>query len=94
MVDISNQHWNEDGSITVILNSIEEVEEFVKAYTPATPDSKPPYQMEEYEKWDVYCFGTCNPQLTEEQNARNNHEAHWQEILAQEAIDKQIKNEK
>lgn len=68
--------------------------EFVKAYIPATPDSKPPYQMEEYEKWDAYCFGTCNPQLTEEQNARNNHEAHWQEILAQEAIDKQIKNEK
>lgn len=30
MVDISNQHWNEDGSITVILNSIEEVEEFVE----------------------------------------------------------------
>ena len=54
--------------------------EFVKAYTPATPNSKPPY--------------TCNPQLTGEQNARNNHEAHWQEILAQEAIDKQIKNEK
>lgn len=26
MVDVSNQHWNEDGSITVILNSIEEVE--------------------------------------------------------------------
>lgn len=23
MVDVSNQHWNEDGSITVILNSIE-----------------------------------------------------------------------
>lgn len=50
--------------------------------------------MDEYEKWDAYCFGTCNPQLTEEQNARNNYEAHWQEILAQEAIDKQIKNEK
>ena len=30
MVDVSNQHWNEDGSITVILNSIEEVEEFVE----------------------------------------------------------------
>lgn len=29
MVDVSNQHWNEDGSITVILNSIEEAEEFV-----------------------------------------------------------------
>ena len=29
MVDVSNQHWNEDGSITVILNSIEEIEEFV-----------------------------------------------------------------
>ena len=30
MVDVSNQHWNEDGSITVILNSMEEVEEFVE----------------------------------------------------------------
>ena len=30
MVDVSNQHWNEDGSITVILHSIEEVEEFVE----------------------------------------------------------------
>lgn len=30
MVDVSNQHWNGDGSITVILNSIEEVEEFVE----------------------------------------------------------------
>ena len=30
MVDVSNQHWNEDGSITIILNSIEEVEEFVE----------------------------------------------------------------
>ena len=30
MVDVSNQHWNEDGSITVILNSIEEAEEFVE----------------------------------------------------------------
>ena len=29
MVDVSNQHLNEDGSITIILNSIEEVEEFV-----------------------------------------------------------------
>lgn len=30
MVDVSNQHWNEDGSITIIFNSIEEVEEFVE----------------------------------------------------------------
>ena len=30
MVDVSNQHWNEDGSITIILNSIEEVEELVE----------------------------------------------------------------
>ena len=30
MVYVSNQHWNEDGSITIILNSIEEVEEFVE----------------------------------------------------------------
>lgn len=30
MVDVSNQHWNEDGSITIILNSIEEAEEFVE----------------------------------------------------------------
>ena len=29
MVDVSNQHWNEDRSITIILNSIEEVEELV-----------------------------------------------------------------
>ena len=32
MVDISNQHWNEDGSITIILNSIEEVEELVECF--------------------------------------------------------------
>ena len=30
MVDVSNQHWNKDGSITIILNSIEEVEELVE----------------------------------------------------------------
>lgn len=30
MVDVSNQHCNEDGSITVVLNSMEEVEEFVE----------------------------------------------------------------
>ena len=30
MVDVSNQYWNEDGSITIILNSIEEFEEFVE----------------------------------------------------------------
>ena len=30
MVDVSNQHSNEDGSITIILNSIEKIEEFVE----------------------------------------------------------------
>ena len=30
MVDVSNQHCNEDGSITIILNSIEAVEDFVE----------------------------------------------------------------
>lgn len=30
MVDVSNQHWNEDGSITIILNSIEELKEFIE----------------------------------------------------------------
>ena len=30
MVDVSNQHWNDDGSCTIILNRIEEVEEFVE----------------------------------------------------------------
>ena len=30
MVDVSNQHWNEDESITIMLNSIEEVDEFVE----------------------------------------------------------------
>ena len=30
MVDVSNHHWNEDRSITIILNSIEEVEEFIE----------------------------------------------------------------
>ena len=32
MVDISNQKWNKDGSITIILNSIEEVEELVECF--------------------------------------------------------------
>ena len=67
--------------------------EFAKAYIPATPGSKPPYTMEEYEKWDAYCLGDCNPQLTENQEARNYKDAHWQEILVQEAIDKQLKQE-
>ena len=30
MVDVSNQHWNKDGSITIILNSIEEDDELVE----------------------------------------------------------------
>lgn len=30
MVDVSNQHYNEDGSITVILNGIEEIKEFIE----------------------------------------------------------------
>lgn len=30
MVDVSKQHLNGDGSITIIFNSIEEVEEFVE----------------------------------------------------------------
>ena len=30
MVDLSNQHLNKDGSITIILNSIEEVDELVE----------------------------------------------------------------
>lgn len=34
MVDVSNQHWNEDGSITIILNSIEQVEEIVELIKP------------------------------------------------------------
>ena len=65
--------------------------EFAKEYIPATPGSKPPYTMKEYEKWDAYCFGGYNPQLTEKQEASNYKEAHWQEILAQEAIEEQLK---
>ena len=30
MVDVSNQHWDKDGSITIILNSIEEDDELVE----------------------------------------------------------------
>lgn len=30
MVDVSNQHWGKDGSITIILNSIEEDDELVE----------------------------------------------------------------
>lgn len=66
---------------------------FAKEYIPATPGSKPPYTMKEYEKWDTYCFGGYDPQLTEKQEARNYNEAHWQEILAQEAIEEQLKQE-
>lgn len=66
---------------------------FAKEYIPAPPGSKPPYTMKEYEKWDAYCFGGYDPQLTEKQEARNYNEAHWQQILAQEAIDKQLKQE-
>ena len=66
---------------------------FAKEYIPATPGSKPPHTMKEYEKWDTYCFGGYDPQLTEKQEARNYNDAHWQQILAQEAIDKQLKQE-
>lgn len=47
--------------------------------------------MKEYEKWDTYCFGGYDPQLSEKQEARNYHEANWQHILAQEAIEEQLK---
>lgn len=66
---------------------------FAKEYIPATPGSKPPYTMKEYEKWDTYCFGRYDPLLSEKQEARNYNEAHWQQILVQEAIDKQLKQE-
>ena len=49
--------------------------------------------MKEYEKWDTYCFGGCDPQLSEKQEARNYHEANWQQILAQKAIEEQLKQE-
>lgn len=67
--------------------------EFARNYIPATPDSKPPHTMKEYEKFDALCFGDYDPQLTEKQEARNYHEANWQQILAQEAINKQLKQE-
>ena len=67
--------------------------EFAKEYIPATPGSQPPHTMKEYEKFDTYCFGGYDPQLTENQEARNYNEAHWQEILAQEAIEEQLKQE-
>lgn len=67
--------------------------EFAKEYIPAPPGSKPPYTMKEYEKFDAYCFGGYDPQLTENQEARNYNEANWQQILAQEVIDKQLKQE-
>lgn len=67
--------------------------EFARNYIPATPDSKPPHTMKEYEKFDALCFGDNDPQLTEKQEARNYHEANWQQILAQEAINKQLKQE-
>lgn len=67
--------------------------EFAKEYIPATPGSKPPHTMKEYEKWDSYCFGGYDPQLSEKQEARNYNEANWQQILAQKAIDKQLKQE-
>ena len=67
--------------------------EFARNYIPATPGSKPPHTMKEYEKFDALCFGGYDPQLTEKQEARNYHEANWQQILAQEAIDKQLKQE-
>jgi hypothetical protein len=43
--------------------------------------------------FDALCFGGYDPQLTEKQEARNYHEANWQQILAQEAINKQLKQE-
>lgn len=64
--------------------------EFAKEYIPATPGSQPPHTMKEYEKFDTYCFGGYDPQLTENQEARNYNEARWQEILAQEAIEEQL----
>lgn len=66
---------------------------FAKEYIPATPGSMPPHTMKEYEKWDTYCFGRYDPLLSEKQEARNYHETHWQQILAWEAIDKQLKQE-
>ena len=67
--------------------------EFAKECIPAPPGSKPPYTMKEYEEFDAYCFGGYDPQLTEKQEARNYNEAHWQQILAQEAIEEQLKQE-
>lgn len=67
--------------------------EFAKDFIPAPPGSKPPYEMKDYEKFDIICFGRYNSQLTENQEARNYNEAHWQEILAQEAIEEQLKQE-
>lgn len=66
--------------------------EFAKDYIIATPGSKPPYTMEEYEKWDTQCFGEHDfiKERTERQEERNYNEAHWQEILAQDAIEEQL----
>ena len=69
---------------------LESSKEFAKEYIPATPGSKPPHTMKEYEKFDTYCFGGYDPQLSEEQEARNYNEANWQQILAQEAIEEQL----
>lgn len=81
--------------IDPVASTIDKVspKEFARDYIPATPGSKPPHTMKEYEKWDTYCFGGCDPQLSEKQEARNYHEANWQQILAQEAIEEQLKQE-
>ncbi len=81
--------------IDPVASTIDKVspKEFARDYIPATPDSKPPHTMKEYEKWDAYCFGGYDPQLSEKQEARNYHEANWQQILAQEAIKEQLKQE-
>lgn len=55
-------------------------------------DSLPKVETEEYDSEDCdYCFGGYDPQLSEKQEARNYHEANWQHILAQEAIEEQLK---
>lgn len=68
---------------------------FAKEYIVATPGMKPPYTMKEYEEFDIYCLGEGDhiKELTQRQERRNYNEAHYQDILAQEAIDKQLKQE-
>lgn len=64
------------------------------ASTEETLSPKAFAKEKEYEKWDAYCFGGYDPQLTKNQEARNYKEAHWQEILVQKAINKQLKIDK